>query len=94
MREESLPKKVRRLGREYAAMARGRMPSQWEGKLAFGYERGYWAAFNEIAAQVERLDLAVGEWEANGDDVALVNDHIDPFTQPFLDYGDTSKVAS
>lgn len=56
--QESLPKRVRRLGREYVAQFFADWKPTPRNKVAFAFERGYWAAWNEVAEKLEEIDEA------------------------------------
>lgn len=73
--EESTPKRARRLGREYVAQFFADWRTAARNKVAFAFERGYWACWNEIAEKLDEIDNA----PSDGDRDDLVDDLLDDF---------------
>ncbi|WP_217182681.1 hypothetical protein [Streptomyces sp. AC495_CC817] len=67
MTEETIPQRVRRLGREYAKHFFPDWNASRRGAIQFAWEKGYWASRNEIIDDLERLDAGVAN-----DDIAAV----------------------
>lgn len=81
--EETLPKRVRRLGREYVAQFFADWRPVPRSKVAFAWERGYWAAWNEVADRLEEVDSAPSD--------SARDDLLDALLEEFL--GDEEAAA-
>lgn len=58
---ETTPKRVRRLAREYVAKFFAEWRPAARNKVAFAFERGYWACWNEVADRLEEIDEATSD---------------------------------
>lgn len=74
---ETTPKRARRMAREYVAKFFGSWKSEARNKVAFAWERGYWACWNEVAERLEEIDEAASS--ADRDDLLaeLLDDFLD-----------------
>lgn len=72
MTNETMPQRVRRMGREYSNKYFSEKHAHERGQIAFAWEQGHWRARNEFMEKVEQIAVALDRWEADWNAAELV----------------------